>query len=97
MSSPLSPDQWQQLESVVDALLDTPPERRAALFAEVSGGDPVKLAELERLVAECERGYPLLDEPASERFAGLVDECVQIVHRRIGVRYQFVQSGSGSN
>jgi hypothetical protein len=40
VSSPLSPDQWQQLESLVDALLDTPPERRAALLAEVTCGDP---------------------------------------------------------
>ncbi|HEX5077108.1 MAG TPA: serine/threonine-protein kinase [Gemmatimonadaceae bacterium] len=91
MSSPLSPDQWQQLESIVDALLDTPPERRAALFAEVSGGDPVKRAELERLVAECERGYPLLDQPASERFAGLVDTPPLQQSQVIAERYRIVR------
>ena len=73
MSSPISPDQWRQLESLVDALLDTPPERRGALFAKVSGGDPARQEELERLVAACERTYPLLDQPAAERFAALVD------------------------
>src|SRR5262245_44373977 len=60
VTTPLSPDQWHQLESLVDALLDTPPERRAALFAKVSGGDPARREELERLVAACERTYPLL-------------------------------------
>jgi serine/threonine-protein kinase len=73
VSSPISPDQWRQLESLVDALLDTPPERRGALFAKVSGGDPARQEELERLVAACERTYPLLDQPAAERFAALVD------------------------
>jgi serine/threonine-protein kinase len=70
----MSPDEWRQLESLVDALLDTPPERRAALVAEMSGGDPTRRAELERLVAECERAHPLFDQPAAERFAGLVDD-----------------------
>ena len=91
MSNPLSPDQWQQLESIVDALLDTPPERRAALFAEVSGGDAVKRAELERLVAECERGYPLLDQPASERFAGLVDTPALQQSQIVAERYRVVR------
>jgi len=91
VSNPLSPDQWQQLESIVDALLDTPPERRAALFAEVSGGDAVKRAELERLVAECERGYPLLDEPASERFAGLVDTPALQQSQIVAERYRIVR------
>ncbi len=72
--SPISPDQWRQLESLVDALLDTPRERRSALLAEMSGGDPARLVELERLVEECERPRPLLDQPAAERFAALVDD-----------------------
>jgi len=63
--SPISTDQWRQLESLVDTLLDTPPERRAALFAELSGGDAERRLELERLVAECERAHPLFDQLAS--------------------------------
>ena len=51
--SPISTDQWRQLESLVDTLLYTPPERRAALFAEMSGGNLDLRFELERLVAEC--------------------------------------------
>jgi len=60
VSSQLSPDQWQQLESLIDALLDTPHERRAALLVEVTDGNAARRAELEQLVADCERAYPLL-------------------------------------
>jgi len=42
----------------------------------VSGGDPVRRAELERLVAECERAYPLLDKPAADFAPDLVAEVV---------------------
>ena len=91
VSSPLSPDQWQQLESLVDALLDTPPERRAALFAEVSGGDPARREELERLVAACERSYPLLDQPAAERFAALVHSTPVQVSQVVAGRYRITR------
>jgi len=58
-SGAMSPDDWAQLESMVDALLDTPSERRDALMAELSGGDANRRAELERLLSECERPHPL--------------------------------------
>src|SRR5688572_10707769 len=92
-SSPgaLSPTDWAQLESVVDALLDTPPERRAALFDQVSGGDPHRRAELERLVAECERPHPLLDQPAAKRFAALVDEQATRVSTVLAHRYEITR------
>jgi serine/threonine-protein kinase len=100
VSSPLSPDQWQQLESLVDALLDTPPERRAALLAEVTGGDPDRRAELERLVAECERAYPLLDRPAIERFGDLAAAPIlresQVVAGRYRVTRELARGGMAS-
>ena len=97
MTTPLSPDQWHQLESIVDALLDTPPERRAALFAKVSGGDPARREELERLVAACERTYPLLDQPAAERFAALVETAplqpLQVVADRYRITREIGRGG----
>jgi len=89
--APLSPDQWRQLESLLDVLLDTPPERRAVLFAEVSGGDPVRRAELERLVAECERAYPLLDRPAADRFAALVHTPPLQASQVVAERYRIIR------
>jgi TolB-like protein len=86
----LSPDHWRQLETLLDVLLDTPPERRSALFAEVSGGDPERRAELERLVDECERAYPLLDRPASDRFASLVHTAPLRATQVVAERYRIV-------
>src|SRR6478672_7526788 len=65
------PDDWAELASLVDLLLDAAPEQRPALIAELSGNDATRRAALERLLAECERESPLFDRPATERFASL--------------------------
>ena len=72
------PDEWEKLAPLVDAILDAPVERRAAVLADVSGGNPDLRATLERLVAECEQELPLLDRPAVERFDQLLDEGVAL-------------------
>ena len=74
----LLPDEWEKLAPLVDAVLDAPVERRAAILSQVSGGDPDVRAMVERLVAECEREMPLLNRPAVERFDQLLDEAVPL-------------------
>ena len=69
--SPLLPPDWHALSPLIDAVLDAAPERRAALIVELSAGDSSASARLQQLVAECERDTPLLDRPATERFADL--------------------------
>lgn len=78
MARPLEPDNWAQLEPLVDALLDAAPEHRPALLDELSGGDLARRLELEDLVAECEKGDSLLDRSALERFSRLFDDEVTI-------------------
>jgi serine/threonine-protein kinase len=73
----LLPSNWAELRPLVDAVLDEPVERRAAILDEVSRGDPDLREELSRIVAECERDLPLLDRPAAERFSGLFDETTE--------------------
>ena len=73
MPRDILPDDWTQLQHLVDAVLDVAPNRRRNLIAELAGGDAARRAELERLVAECERASPLLERPAAERFAALLD------------------------
>jgi serine/threonine-protein kinase len=87
-AGPLSPAEWRRLEPLVDALLDTPPGERPALLAELSGGDPARQLELERLVSECERAHPLLDQPAAARFAALVDDDAVSVSQVVAERYR---------
>ena len=82
-------DRWRQLSPLVDAVLDAPPERRASVLREVSGGDLQLQAEVEGLVDECERGVPMLDRPVVEGFSGLlVDDAADAIPEILGGRYR---------
>jgi hypothetical protein len=70
----ISSERWALLEPLIDAALDLPPEERDAYFDRASDGDPSLRAQLARLVAACERDDALLDAPAGERFAALLEE-----------------------
>lgn len=74
MTRPPEAGEWSALASLVDALLDAPPEERAALIGTLSAGDRARRSELERLLVECEHEPALLSRPAAERFAGLFAE-----------------------
>ena len=73
MADTRSPDDWSRLSSLVDALLEAPPEKRAELIAELSGNDATRRTELERLIADFDHGAPLTARPPAERFAALLD------------------------
>jgi serine/threonine protein kinase/WD40 repeat protein len=71
--SPERDQLWSELASLIDKLLDAPPDERGALVDQLSAGDPVRRAELDGLLAECEREPALLSVPALERFAKLFE------------------------
>jgi serine/threonine protein kinase/Tol biopolymer transport system component len=91
VSRPLEPDNWPQLEPLLDAVLEAPRERRAELLRKLSGGDAARQLELERLVAECERELPFLDRPAPERFAALFADEVVDVPELLAERYRITR------
>jgi serine/threonine protein kinase/tetratricopeptide (TPR) repeat protein len=64
-------EDWSELTSLIDALLDTPPEQRASRIEELCAGDPVRRSALERLQQEIEREPVLFSRSAAERFAAL--------------------------
>lgn len=66
-------DRWAEIASLVDALLDAPPEARGALIETLSAGDERRRAELDALRADCEREPLVLSRPAAERFAALLE------------------------
>jgi serine/threonine-protein kinase len=74
MSSTNPRDDWSALAALVDTLLDTAPEARAALVDDLSAGDAARRSELERLLADCEREPALFSRPATERFSALFSE-----------------------
>ena len=62
----LLPDDWNELSPMVDRLLDASLSERPALLNELAGDNAARRAELERLVADCERELLLLERPAIE-------------------------------
>jgi Tol biopolymer transport system component len=86
-----TPNEWRQLGPLLDAALDATPDRRAALLTELSGGDAARRGELERLVAECENEYPLLERPASERFAALFGDEALPMPESLTDRYRIIR------
>jgi serine/threonine protein kinase len=91
-----SPGNWSEITSLIDALLDAAPERRAALIEELSAGDEVRRSELERLLAECELESPLFSRPAAERFAALFGDDVAHFPEALTERYRLTtQLGRG--
>jgi serine/threonine-protein kinase len=91
MPGRLTPDQWRELEAHLDKLLDARGDQRAHLLDELSGGDAERRTELVRVLAACEREHPLLDRPASERFAALFDDAPLVFPPSLATRYQLVR------
>ncbi len=85
-TSPL--DDWSELSSLVDALLDAAPERRDALILKLSVGDARRRSALERLLADCEREPQLLSRPAAERFAALFENEMARFPEALAERYR---------
>jgi Tol biopolymer transport system component len=90
------PQDWSELASLVDALLDAAPEERAALIEKLSAGDASRRSELERLLAECELEPALFRRPAAERFAALFDDNEAQFPEALAERYRLIkQIGRG--
>ena len=97
-SVPLRPsaEEWRRLGPALDALLDAASDRRAALLDELSEGNATRRAELEQLVAECERAYPLLERPAADRFPAVFGDEAPSMPEILAGRYRVVrEAGRG--
>ncbi|MGH9249094.1 MAG: hypothetical protein ACRD0W_06215, partial [Acidimicrobiales bacterium] len=68
----IAPERWKTLEPLLEGALELALERRAAFLDEGCSGDPELRAEVERLLAACERAEPLLDCPAPVVFPALL-------------------------
>ena len=85
------PESWSELAALVDALLDTPPERRASRIEELCAGDPVRRSALERLQQEIEREPVLFSRSAAERFAALFADDVAGFPEALAERYRLTR------
>ena len=82
---------WSELAALVDVLLDTPMEQRAALIERLSRDDPARRRELERLREECEREPALLSRPAAEQFAALFEDATAGFPPSLAARYRLIR------
>ncbi len=71
---PILPHGWAELQPLLDTLLDAEPAEREGLLSKLTAEDPAGRAQLEHLLAECERDVPMLGATAVERFDHLVNE-----------------------
>jgi serine/threonine protein kinase len=60
----MSPERWQQVEAVLDGALDLPEAERHAYLSRACGSDAALRAEVEALIAACERPSRVPDHPA---------------------------------
>jgi Tol biopolymer transport system component/tRNA A-37 threonylcarbamoyl transferase component Bud32 len=82
------PEDWSELSSLVDLLLDTAPDRRAERIVELSGSDPLRRSRLEALLEEVEREPVLFSRSAADRFAALLDEPGEGFPEALAERYR---------
>jgi len=88
---PIVPPDWVALQPLLDRLLDAPAAERPSLLEALSAGDAARRDELAHLLAACERGLPLLDSSAAERFDALLadtDADDPILPELLGDRYR---------
>lgn len=88
MSTKGRPENWSELTSLIDVLLDAPPERRSDLIAELSAGDPARRSEIEQLLKECEQEPALLSHSAPDFFAALFDDEILPFPAALAARYR---------
>ena len=70
--SDLDPERWRQIDGVLDAALDTPPEERAAFLDQACGDDEDLRAELESLLEAHRGAEDSLERPVSPLGAALL-------------------------
>ena len=86
------PKDWSRLAAIVDALLDTPVDRRAERIEQLAAGDPTRKAELQALAAELEREPSLFTGGgAGEHFANLLADEADSFPPSLAERYEVTQ------
>jgi serine/threonine-protein kinase len=85
--SRLTSARWARLSPLIDAVFELPPEERSSYVERVCADDPSLKVDLERFLAECEKGDSLIDRAVTERFAILLDDAPQDLPAILGDRF----------
>ena len=84
-------EQWDALEPLLDELLAVEADQRGEFLARRCP-DPATREELARMAADCDRGFPLLDLPVTDRFGSLTSEIdVSSLAATLAGRYELIR------
>ena len=75
------------MSPLIDAAFELPPGERSGYIERVCADDPALKADLERFLAECEKGDSLIDRAVTERFAMLLEDAPQDLPAVLGDRF----------
>src|SRR5215475_7766131 len=89
-------ERWKQIDLLLDAALELPPDKRAAFLDEACAGDEELRKQLDALLASNDEAHSFLEQPALEVAAKqLVDKKQSMLGQMIG-HYEIVsQLGAG--
>ena len=92
----MTPERWQQVKPILQSALDLAPNLRASFLDSACEGDTLLRKEVESLLASHREAGSLLDSPAFEVAADLLDdEAADLVGRKIGHYKVISQIGKG--
>jgi serine/threonine protein kinase/tetratricopeptide (TPR) repeat protein len=94
----MTPQRWQQIDSLLQTVVDSPPDRRTSLLDEACTGDQALREEVESLLHFREMAQSFLEIPALEEVAGLlVEDRPDLMVGLLVDRYRIEQQlGAGS-
>src|SRR6266702_4530858 len=69
---PMTPERWQDIEEVLQAALDRPPQQRASFLEEACAGDYELRDEATSLMSAYEEAGDFIEQPAIAHDAGVL-------------------------
>jgi serine/threonine protein kinase/Tfp pilus assembly protein PilF len=92
----MKPERWNQIERLLDAALELPPDKRAAFLDEACAGDAELRKELDALLASDDGAHSFLEQPALEVAAkALGDQKDSMLGQTIGHHKIISRVGAG--
>src|SRR5437016_2077840 len=70
----MTPERWQKVKEMFEAVLDRTPGERSAFLSSACGGDESLRREVESLLASHEKDGSFIDSPAYEAAAELLED-----------------------
>ena len=70
----LSPQRWNQIESILDQALDLPPDQRMPFLNEVCADDPLLLEQVKTALEASGEANPFLEAPTGEHLAAMLQD-----------------------